>query len=155
MESLKEPKEWGDWVEWVRDMGRLDQDAHRRITNLDGTKTARKTGKNTTRNQRCANPTPGTNMKVATGEKTKTSIKNQPDLGAIKEEKERWRKEDKCFRCGRANHQAKDCFATIKARSLKRAREKPTRKSEKTPGRRKFMTQGEEFKSRITLLENN
>lgn len=113
-------------------MRRLDQDTYRRRTNLDGTKTVRKIGKNTTRNHCHANPTPGINMKFVTGEKTKSSINNQPDLAATKEEKERWRKEDKYFHYGQANCQAKEYFATIKAWSLKRAGEKPTRKSEKT-----------------------
>lgn len=123
VESLNEPNEWEGWVELVGDMGRLDQDAYHRINTLDKTKSLPKPTKIFGKNN---------NHQTIAGKAIKKSIKSRsttmqlPDLGATKPEKDKWKKENKCFRCGRTNQLPKDSHATFKAQISKRPKPNQT-----------------------------
>lgn len=156
LESRKQPSSWPHWVEWVRDMGRTDQAAYRRLKDPAATASTSRRGERPT--SRAENtpriPAPPRSHTSSRPPRAATTVSaSQPDLGATPVENERWKKEKRSFRCGRGNHLAKDCHVSTKISSLKRGRDPRQHTGKKEVGNEKGKSQTEAFRVRITSLE--
>ncbi|KAH0611813.1 uncharacterized protein H6S33_011078 [Morchella sextelata] len=109
--AIEEPGDFVDWLAWVRKVGPKDHEVKARKEILRGKDTVKPREEKTERRKSRNNANPRKTF-PALANNSKTS----DDLGVTKEEKEKWQKEGKCFRCGRDNHFVKDCVATSKVR---------------------------------------
>ncbi|KAH0607213.1 uncharacterized protein H6S33_003201 [Morchella sextelata] len=151
--AIEEPNDFVDWLAWVRKVGRKDHEVKARKEILRGKDTAKPREEKTERRKSRNNANPRKTFPASAN-----NSKNSDDLGVTREEKEKWQKEGKCFRCGRDNHLVKDCVATSKVRltNLKRKEYPSGRKDHGKEGdkKRKLGPQNEAFRARITNLES-
>ncbi|KAH0604934.1 uncharacterized protein H6S33_004916 [Morchella sextelata] len=151
--AIEEPNDFVDWLAWVRKVGRKDHEVKARKEILRGKDPVKPREEKTERRKSRNNANPR-----KTSSASANNSKTSDDLGVTKEEKEKWQKEGKCFRCGRDNHFVKDCVATSKVRltNLKRKEYPSGRKDHGREGdkKRKLEPRNEAFRARITNLED-